>query len=225
MDSKSHFDLVAIGSGPGGQKAAIQAAKLGKRVAVVDINPYVGGVCLHDGTIPSKSFREAIIHLSGYRARGRYGQGYRVKQSIEIQDLTIWSEGIVGEIEQTLRHQLLRNDVEIICGFGAFVNAREIEVEYKNQLQRISADNFVIATGTRPYHPPDFEIDNKIILNSNGILALDELPHSITIVGGGVIGCEYASMFAALGLKVTLIEAKSSLLSFVDREISDSFSH
>ncbi|MCO6432052.1 MAG: Si-specific NAD(P)(+) transhydrogenase [Deltaproteobacteria bacterium] len=217
------FDLIAIGSGPGGQKAAIQAAKLGKRAAVIDFNPNIGGVCLHDGTIPSKSFREAIMHLSGLRVWSHYGKAYRVKQTIEMSDLTRWSEGIIEEVEQTLRHQLLRNGVEIICGIGSFLDRNTVKIEHKGQQRIITARHIVIATGTKPRHPEGFQIDNDVVLDSNGILYMPKLPHSMTIIGGGVIGCEYASMFAALGLKITIVEAQAQLLSFVDHEIADAF--
>ncbi|MBN8549344.1 MAG: Si-specific NAD(P)(+) transhydrogenase [Deltaproteobacteria bacterium] len=219
------FDIVAIGSGPGGQKAAIQGAKLGKRAAVIDFNPYVGGVCLHDGTIPSKSFREAIMHLSGLRVRSHFGQAYRVKQNIHMTDLTQWSDGIIEDVEQTLRHQLIRNGVEIICGTGSFVDPHTVLVEHEGQSRTIKARNVVIATGTRPRRPDNFVIDEDVVLDSNGILHLNKLPHSLTVIGGGVIGCEYASMFAALGLKVTIVEARSQLLSFIDHEISGEFAH
>lgn len=219
------YDLVSIGSGPGGQKAAIQAAKLGKRAAVIDLNPHVGGVCLHDGTIPSKSFREAIVHLSGLRVRTHYGKAYRVKQNISMADLTKWTDGIVEEVEQTLRFQLLRNGVDILCGHGSFIDPHTIRMEYKGQQQILKAHHVVLATGTAPRHPEGFAIDNEVVLDSNGILRLEKLPQSLSVIGGGVIGCEYASMFAALGMHVTLVEARPQLLGFVDHEIADEFSH
>ena len=219
------FDLVAIGSGPGGQKAAIQAAKLGKRAAVIDFNPYVGGVCLHDGTIPSKSFREAIMHLSGLRVRKHYGQSYRVKHGIQMSDLTQWSDSIIRDVEQTLRHQLLRNGIEIFCGTGSLVGPNSILIEQGGQLRTITSRFIVLATGTRPRRPENFVIDDQVVVDSNGILHLAKLPHSLTVIGGGVIGCEYASMFAALGLKVTIIETRPQLLSFTDHEIAGAFAH
>lgn len=222
MGSEYEYDLVVIGSGPSGQRAAIQAAKLGRRAAIVDVREQLGGICLHDGTIPSKSFREAILHLSGYRERSHYGKAYRVKQVIDMRDLTSRSDGIVNDIEQTIRSQILRNHVDIYCGFGSVVDEHNVKIRKAAKEEVLSTEHIVIATGTRPWRPPGFEFDNEVILDSDGILHLRRLPKSLTIVGGGVIGCEYGSMFSALGLKVTVIEARDSLLSFVDKELVDS---
>lgn len=215
------YDLLIIGSGPGGQKAAIQAAKLGKRAAVIDYSPYLGGVCLHDGTIASKSFREAILHLSGYRERSHYGKAYRVKNNVEMADLTGRCSGITSDIEQTIRSQLIRNNVEIIPGFGSFLSEHEVRVKIGAKEQILSSKNIIIATGTRPRRPESFEFDGEIILDSDGILHMQKLPKSICIVGGGVIGCEYGSMFSALGIKVTIVEARDRVLGFVDQELID----
>ncbi|MCB0310656.1 MAG: Si-specific NAD(P)(+) transhydrogenase [Bdellovibrionales bacterium] len=218
------YDLLVIGSGPGGQKAAIQAGKLGKQVALIDLNPCVGGVCLHDGTIPSKSFREAILHLTGYRVRERYGRAYRVKQNIVMSDLVGWSEGIIHDIEQTLRAQLLRNDVELICGFGNFVDKHHVRIRNNKKEEIVSAHKIVLATGTSARRPDGFDFDDQVILDSNGILHMEQIPRSMTVVGGGVIGCEYGSMFATLGTKVTIVEARPEILGFVDRELGEAFS-
>ncbi len=225
MTHEFDFDMIIIGSGPGGQKAAIQASKLGFRACVIEANPEVGGVCLQDGTIPSKSFREAILHLSGYRERSHYGQAYRVKQNICMGDLTSRCEGITTTIEQTIRSQLTRNGVEIVHGFGSLVSPNEVRVRNGKKEQIISGEFIVIATGTRPYRPETFDFDGKIILDSDSILRLEEIPRSMSVVGGGVIGCEYGSMFAALGVKVTIVEARSSLLGFVDKELVDTLSY
>lgn len=222
MANEYDYDMVVIGSGPGGQKAAMQAAKLGKRVAIIDARAQVGGACLFDGTIPSKSFREAILHLSGYRERSHYGKAYRVKQSVLMEDLTGRTDSIVEDIEQTMRSQLIRNNIEVLEGFGSLIDAHRVRVTLKNRSQELYSRHVVIATGTRPWHPPGFEFDGEIILDSDSILHMKHLPRSISIVGGGVIGCEYASMFAALGIKVTLVEARSGILGFVDRELVDS---
>lgn len=221
MSSQFEYDLVVIGSGPGGQKAAIQAAKLGKHVAVVDLNPLVGGVCLHEGTIPSKSFREAILHLSGYRERSHYGKAYRVKQRVEMHDLTGRADGITQDIEQTIKSQLLRNNVEIIRGFGSLIDRHHVLVSNGGKEQVLSCEYITIATGTRPWRPESFEFDDDVILDSDSILHMQKLPKSLTIVGGGVIGSEYGSMFAALGLKVTIVEARASILAFLDQELID----
>ncbi len=215
------FDIMIIGSGPGGQKAAIQAAKLGKRACIVEANPNIGGVCLHDGTIPSKSFREAIVHLSGYRERGHYGKAYRVKQQISMRDLTKRSDAITNDIEQTIRAQLVRNGIEMVHGYGSVRNEHEVAVKNGSREQIFSCEFIVIATGTRPYHPPSFDFDGEVILDSDSILRMKSIPRSLSVVGGGVIGCEYGSMFAALGCKVTIVEARGNILSFVDRELVD----
>lgn len=225
MRKFNSFDLLVIGSGPGGQKAAIQALKLGKRVAVIDKNPALGGNCLHDGTIPSKSFREAIMHLSGYRERSHYGQAYRVKQNIEMKDLTDRTESINKDIEQTIRSQLLRNKSELITGFASFIDPHTVRVSYENTERIIEGDKIVIATGTSPWRPDSFEFDGKIILDSDDILRMNKIPGSLTVVGGGVIGCEYGSMFSALGVKVSILEQRDSILSFLDKEIVDSLTH
>ena len=219
---KKRYDLVVIGSGPGGQKAAIQAAKLGKRVAIVDKNPLVGGVCLHDGTIPSKSFREAIIHLSGYKERSHYGRAYRVKHNVEMRDLTDRCDGIINDCEQTTRAQLLRNHIETLHGWGTLKDANTVRVISRDQERNLETDHIVIATGTSPWAPPSFEFDEETILDSDSILHMKALPKSLSIVGGGVIGCEYGSMFAALGIKVTIVEARPQILGFVDQELVDS---
>lgn len=213
--------MLVIGGGPGGQKAAIQAAKLRKRVALIDVNPFIGGVCLHDGTIPSKSFREAILHLSGYRERFHYGKAYRVKQNVEMKDLTERCRGIVNDIEQTIRSQMLRNHVDLIKGFGSIVDQNHVRVTDDNQERTLSTEYVVIATGTRPRRPPGFQFDERTILDSDNILHMDQLPSTLTVVGGGVIGSEYGSMFAALDVKVTIVEAQDSILGFLDKEIVD----
>jgi NAD(P) transhydrogenase len=225
MSKYNTFDLLVIGSGPGGQKAAIQALKLGKRVAVIDLNPSLGGSCLHDGTIPSKSFREAIMHLSGYRERSHYGQAYRVKQNIEMKDLTDRTESISKDIEQTIRSQLLRNKSELISGFASFIDANTVRISTDNSERVVIGEKIVIATGTSPWRPDAFEFDGHIILDSNDILRMKKIPSSLTVVGGGVIGCEYGSMFSALGVKVSILEQRESLLSFLDSEIVDSLTY
>lgn len=219
------YDLIVIGSGPAGQKAAIQAAKLGKSVALVDSNPLVGGVCLHDGTIPSKSFREAILHLSGARLRSHFGEAFRIKHNIEMADLTRWSDAIVTNIEQTTRAHLQRNKVKIICGIASLSNEHEVLVRQKNMQQSMSAEFIIIATGTKPRRPQGFEFDNDVILDSTGILHLIKLPRTLAVVGAGIIGCEYASMFATVGVEVTLIEARPWILNQVDHDMREALCH
>ena len=221
MNLQHKYDLIVIGSGPSGQKAAIQALKIGKRVAIIEKNPMIGGNCLHDGTIPSKSFREAIMHLSGYRERSHYGQAYSVKQNIEMSDLTDRTVHIETDIEQTIRAQILRNKGEIIAGTAAFANQHTVIVKSDDTERVLTGEKIIIATGTRPWRPENFEFNNGIILDSDDILRMNSIPSSLTIVGGGVIGCEYGSMFSALGVKVTIVEQRGSILAFLDSELID----
>ncbi|MCB0360874.1 MAG: FAD-dependent oxidoreductase, partial [Bdellovibrionales bacterium] len=217
--SDNHYDMIVIGSGPSGQKAAIQAAKLRKRVAIVEAHWDVGGVCTNTGTIPSKSFREACLYLSGFRERSLYGSAYRVKSRITMDDLTFRIENIVRREHDVIEDQLRRNQVELLRGSASFVDPHRVVVEGEGSLMTKTADRFVIATGTRPHHPPGFEVDGERILDSDDILTLKELPRSMTVIGGGIIGVEYASMFAVLGVPVTLVEQRKEILTFIDREI------
>ncbi len=223
--SSSHYDIIVIGSGPSGQKAAIQAAKLRKRVAIIEQSSEVGGVCTNTGTIPSKSFREAVLYLSGFRERSIYGNAYRVKTNITINDLTFRIGSIIRHENDVIEHQLSRNRIEIIQGRASFIDQNQILLENRDGVSTKTADKFVIAVGTKPNHPPGFDIDGDRILDSDDILTVKQLPRKLTIVGGGIIGIEYASMFAVLGIKVTLVEAKKQLLTFVDREIVESLKY
>lgn len=221
----NHYDMIVIGSGPSGQRAAIQAAKLRKRVAIIELGDELGGVCTNTGTIPSKSFREAVLYLSGFRERSIYGSAYRVKSRITMEDLTFRIESIVKHENDVIENQLSRNHVEIIKGRASFVDNRRLMIEGHGSIATKTADYFVIAVGTRPHHPPGFEVDGQKVLDSDEILTIKELPRSLTVVGGGIVGVEYASMFAVLGVKVTLIEQKKQLLTFVDREIVEALQY
>jgi len=223
--SEQHYDMLVIGSGPSGQRAAIQAAKLGKRVGLIEARFDVGGVCVNLGTIPSKSFREAVLYLSGFRERAIYGSSYRVKAKIEMSDLTYRIKSVVQHEHDVIRNQLSRNDVEVIPGKATFLDKHRVVIEGGGSVSTRSADYFVIAVGTRPAHPPNFQIDGEAILDSDDILTMKKLPRSMTTIGGGVIGIEYASMFAALGVKGTLVEKRDVLLSFVDREIMEALKY
>lgn len=224
-DGKYDYDLLVIGSGPSGQKAAVQGAKLKKRVAVVEAANVVGGVWSNSGTIPSKSFREAVMYLSGFRERSIYGSAYRVKSRITMADLTFRIESIVRHENQVIEDQLSRNRIEIIRGRASFITPHQVLIESENGVQTKKAKYVIVAVGTRPHHPPGFEVDGEKVLDSDDVLTMKELPRSLTVVGGGIIGVEYASMFAVLGVKVTLIEARKDLLSFVDREIVESLQY
>lgn len=224
-DVNDHYDMLVIGSGPSGQKAAIQAAKLGKRVAIIEASPHMGGVCTNSGTIPSKSFREAVLYLSGFRERSIYGSSYRVKSRITMNDLTFRIGSIIRHENDIIEDQLQRNQIEIIRGRASFVEPHQVVIESPDSVSTKTADYIVIAVGTHPHHPDGFEVDGQSVLDSDDILTIKHLPRSITVVGGGIIGVEYASMFAVLGVQVTLVEARQSLLTFVDREIVESLKY
>jgi NAD(P) transhydrogenase len=213
------YDLLVIGSGPAGQRAAIQGAKLGRSVALVERRE-LGGVSVNWGTIPSKTLREAIVYLTGLSQRATYGQSYRVKEEITVEDLWLRTQRVIdGEVD-VVRDQLLRNHVQIVPGSARFLDPHTVLVSGKEE-RRVSADRVVIATGTRPAHPPEVEFDDKTILDSDDLLHLDRIPHSVVVVGAGVIGIEYASMFAALGAKVTVVEKRVRLLEFCDAQITE----
>ena len=213
------YELLVIGSGPAGQKAAIQGAKLGRRVALVERRE-LGGVSVNWGTIPSKTLREAIVYLTGLSQRATYGQSYRVKEEITVEDLWLRTKGVIDREVEVVRDQLLRNHVQIVHGSAHFLDSHTVLVSGDEE-RRVSADRVVIATGTRPAHPPEVEFDDRTILDSDGLLHLDRLPHSVVVVGAGVIGIEYASMFAALGAKVTVVEKRPRLLEFCDAQITE----
>ncbi|MEN9527223.1 MAG: hypothetical protein RLY56_1174 [Pseudomonadota bacterium] len=216
------YDLVVIGSGPSGQRAAIQAAKLGKSVAIIERARTVGGICVNFGTIPSKTFREAVMHLSGYRERGIYGSSYRVKQEITIDDLLYRVQQVVRSEIDVIRNQMTRNRVELIEATATFIDPHLIELttEGRHGKRQITADKVVIACGTEAARDTHIPFDGQRVFTSDDVLGLERLPRSIIIVGAGVIGIEYATMFAALGVRVTVVDKRPTLLPFLDHEIS-----
>jgi len=219
------FDLLVIGSGPGGQKAAIAAAKLDRRVAVVERPRMLGGVCLNTGTIPSKTLREAVLYLTGLDQREMYGQAYRVKEEITIADLTARTQHVVGRESDVVRSQLTRNGVTILAGTGRFTGPNTIEVVDDGRLRQASAKDIVIATGTRPARPASVAFDERTIIDADGILHVQRVPRSMLVAGAGVIGIEYASMFAALGTKVTVVEQRERMLEFCDLEVVEALKY
>ena len=224
-DGKYDYDLLVIGCGPAGQRAAVQAAKLRKSVGLIDRREVVGGVCVHTGTIPSKSFKEAVLFLSGYRQRSIYGAGYRVKSEIEMSDLTFRCNRIMQAEIDVIKAQLARNHIDWIPGKARFIDEHTLEVASVEGTIRRTADKILISVGAKPSRPNNVEFNNKTIFDSDDILDLAELPRNMTVVGGGVIGTEYGSMFAALGVHVTMIDARSRLLGFVDEEITENFQY
>jgi NAD(P) transhydrogenase len=219
------FDVIVIGSGPGGQKAAIAAAKLGRRVAIVERKDMIGGVCLNTGTIPSKTLREAVLYLTGLDQREMYGQSYRVKDEITIADLAHRTQHVVGREIDVVRSQLTRNRVAIMTGTGYFVDPHVVEVDDGTRVQRIGGESIVIATGTRPARPSTVAFDERTVIDSDGIVHLQAVPRSMVVAGAGVIGIEYASMFAALGTKVTVVEQRDRMLEFCDIEVVEALKY
>ena len=214
------YDMVIIGSGPAGHRAAIQSAKLGKRVAVIEKKTLIGGVSVNTGTIPSKTLREAVLHLSGFRQRSIYGASYTVKQNITMGDLLLRADHVIRHEIEISRHQLQRNGVELFAGIATLVNEHTVHLHFvdKKGEDEITARHIMIAVGTTVVKPPHIPFDGETIFTSDGLLKLDHLPRTLTVVGGGVIGCEYACMFATLGTRVTLVEMSDRLLDFVDHE-------
>ncbi|GKS57609.1 NAD(P)(+) transhydrogenase [Nitrospira sp.] len=221
----AHYDLLVVGSGPAGQKAAIQAAKLGKSVGLIERRDVVGGVCLNTGTIPSKSLREAVLYLSGFHQRGLYGQSYRVKQDITIDDLIFRANHVISREIEVIRNQMARNRVEMLTGTATFLDPHRLRIHNSDDTVEHTADFIVIAVGTMPARPGHIPFDDTRVIDTDGLLTLRQIPKSITIIGGGVIGTEYASMLATLGIHVTLIERRPRLLEFVDTEIIEALQY
>jgi NAD(P) transhydrogenase len=220
------YDLLVIGSGPGGQKAAIAAAKLDRRVAVVERPEMIGGVCVQTGTIPSKTLREAILYLTGIDQREIYGQSYRVKDEITVADLTRRTTHVVSRESDVVRSQLTRNRITVIPGLAYFVGPHAVEIDDGGgRTRKATADKIVIATGTKPARPASVAFDDKTIIDSDGIIHLEKVPRSMVVAGAGVIGIEYASMFAALGTKVTVVEKRDRMLEFCDEEVVEALKY
>ena len=220
------YDVLVIGSGPAGQRAAIQAAKLDKRVALVERKSVIGGVCINTGTIPSKTLREAVLYLSGYRERGFYGASYTVKQNITMDDLLVRTQHVIRHEIDVTRHQLQRNRIEVLSGTASFLGPHTILIQgVDGQHRQCSTEFAIIAAGTEATKDPHIPFDGRSIYISDDILFQDRLPRSITVVGAGVIGAEYTTIFAALGVRVTLIDKRNRLLPFVDEEITDALAY
>ena len=219
------YDLLVIGSGPSGQRAAVSAVKKGKRVALVEMRSVVGGACINTGTIPSKTMREAVLHLSGYNYRSIYGMNYRVKEKITMSDLAFRVQHVIKTEIDVTEAQLSRNGVDVITGVASFVDDHHIHIETLAGSSTLEAEHIVIAVGTKPANSPRVPINGRTIINSDQILELQTLPKTLIVVGGGVIGVEYTCMFAALGVRVTLVEKRPKLLEFADQEIVEALSY
>jgi NAD(P) transhydrogenase len=219
------YDLIVIGSGPAGQRASVAAAKMGKLVAVVEARSVVGGVCINTGTIPSKTMREAVLHLSGYNYRSVYGVNYRVKEKISMADLAFRVQAVIKTEVDVTEAQLSRNGIDVVHGMARFVDPRTVRVEGPQGDATLESDQIIIAVGTRPACSDKVPVNGRTIINSDQILGLDTLPKTLIVVGGGVIGVEYCCMFAVLGVRVTLIEKRNRLLEFADQEIIEALSY
>lgn len=216
------YDLIVIGSGPAGQKAAIAAAKQNRRVVIIERSKeMLGGVCLHTGTIPSKTIREAILHLTGYRQREVYDELYRRKREITMDELRRKMARVSQDEWQVVQDQFARNRIHVVVGEASFVDSHTVEVATSDGPHSFTATNILIATGTKPSRPKHIPFDGQTVFDSDEILGLDHIPRSMVVVGGGVIGLEYAIMFATLGVKVIVVDGRERLLEFCDREIID----
>jgi NAD(P) transhydrogenase len=213
------YDIIVIGSGPAGQRAAIQAAKFGKKAALVERMDVIGGAAINTGTIPSKTMREAVLHLSGFYYQSIYGVNYRVKEQITMADLSFRAQHVIKTEIDVTRAQLSRNGIEVLCGLASFTGPNGIRVSGVRGQADYQAEKIIIASGTKPASSPLVPFNNRNIINSDQILQMPDIPKTMIVVGGGVIGVEYTCMFATLGVRVTLIERRPRLLEFADTEM------
>jgi NAD(P) transhydrogenase len=219
------YDLIVIGSGPGGQRAAIQGAKAGKRVAVIEKQSAVGGVCINTGTIPSKTMREAVLHLSGFYSKNFYGANRAAAETTTMSDLLFRVQRVVENEVGVTQDQLKRNGVDVIHGIGKFMDAHHIRVENGHGFAELLGEFIVIATGTKPAANAKVPINGRNIIDSDQILSMPQIPRTLIVVGGGVIGVEYACMFATLGVRVIIVEKRPRLLEFADTEMVEALSY
>ncbi|OCP17055.1 MULTISPECIES: Si-specific NAD(P)(+) transhydrogenase [unclassified Ensifer] len=220
------FDLIVVGSGPAGRRGAIQAAKLGKKVLVIEQGKRVGGVSVHTGTIPSKTLRETALNLSGWRERGFYGRAYRVKQEISADDLRQRLIITLDHEVEVLEHQFARNRVQHMRGKASFVDPNTLEViKDDGESMLVTGVSILLAVGTKPLRPDYIPFDGKTVLDSDELLEISELPRSLAVIGAGVVGIEYATIFSALDTQVTVIDPKTTMLDFIDKEIVEDFTY
>jgi len=221
-----HFDYIVIGSGPAGKRAAIQASKIDKKVLLIEKNEVVGGVTVHTGTIPSKTLRETVLYLSGWRQRGFYGKNYKVNHQIRAKDLKQRLSITLRHEVDVLQNQLIRNNVTVVHGLASFKTDKQIIVDLnEGESALYDADKILICVGTRPNKPSNLPFDGKTVIDSDEILLLDTIPRSLLVIGAGVIGLEYATIYNALDTDVTIIDGRDTMLGFVDKEIIDDFAH
>jgi NAD(P) transhydrogenase len=219
------FDIIVIGSGPAGQRAAIQGAKCGRHVVVVEQREIVGGACINTGTIPSKTMREAVLHLSGFQYHGIYGVNYRVKEKITMADLGFRVTQVIKTEVDVTQAQLTRNGVEVMIGRASFLGPTQVRVENSRGQADLEAPIVIIATGTKPAVSSTVPVNGRTIVNSDQIMQIPDIPKTLIVVGGGVIGVEYTCMFAVLGVRVILVEKRPRLLEFADSEMVEALSY
>lgn len=226
MDA-NHYDLIVIGSGPAGQKAAIAAAKLLRRVAVIDRRFMIGGTCVHTGTIPSKTLREATLHLNAFRERSFYGHDFSLNDGISIHDLAFRVQTIVSRETSVIVSQFKRNGVAVYEGTAEFIGPHAVQISDSDLDRRLTlhADYFLIACGTRPARAPAICFDGEHIIDTDQLLSITAVPKEVIVVGAGVVGLEYASLLATLGCEVTLVDERTAILDFVDREIVETLTY
>jgi NAD(P) transhydrogenase len=220
------FDLVVIGSGPAGEKAAIQAAKLRKKTAVIESRGVVGGVCVHTGTLPSKTLRETVLYLAGLKQRSVYGVVCSLKSDVTVSELMYRTEHVIQKELEVIQNKLMRNGIAVLSGRGKLLSPNQVVLEdEKGQTRVLETEAIIIAAGSKPYRDETLPFDDAYIFDSESILKLDKIPQSMIVVGGGVIGCEYACIFAHLGVKVVILESKDRIMPFLDHEISDTLTY
>jgi NAD(P) transhydrogenase len=219
--TSSHYELIVIGSGPAGEKAGAQAAYFGKRVALIENAENLGGSCINTGTVPSKTLRESALYFSGLKQRGLYGIDYSLKENLTIQDFMHHERDVVERERNRVLKNLFAHHVELVRGKAAFEDAHTLSVSRASGKCTLTGDVILIATGSTPFHPPEIAFDNVRVFDSDSFLQMRRIPASLAVIGGGVIGCEYASIFVALGVKVVLVDGRDRLLPFLDAEISE----
>ncbi|MCH7881400.1 MAG: Si-specific NAD(P)(+) transhydrogenase [Proteobacteria bacterium] len=222
----THYDFIVIGSGPAGKRAAIQASKLGKNVLLIEKREIVGGVTVHTGTIPSKTLRETVLSLSGWRHRGIYGRSYQVKDNIIAENFTQRLQSTLTHEVEVIEHQLIRNNVRMANGHARFKDEHTVTAEnFEGKVTRYSADKILICAGTKSRRPEKIPFDGDAIIDSDEIIDLHRIPKKLLVVGGGVIGMEYATIYRELDIEVTVVDSKGHVLGFLDREIVEEFTN
>jgi NAD(P) transhydrogenase len=219
--ASENFDLIVIGCGPAGEKAAAQAAYFDKRVAVIEDAEHVGGSCINTGTVPSKTLRESALYFSGLKQRGLYGIDYSLKENLSVNDFMHHERAVVEMERERIQKNLALHHVELIRGWASFEDAHTVSITGANGMRQLRGTAILISTGGKPHRPPEIAFDDVRVFDSDTFLRIGRIPKSLAVIGGGVIGCEYASIFAALGVEVTLVDGRDRLLPFLDAEISE----